>query len=273
MVNDIVENRRRIALGSKLKLARLALRENGALWCVLLLIYYVASTVSHRAFSSMDRLRRTRNLPGMNSAALNKEIWEAWNWSAAGEEWSQSAEWKESLVRCILERYVPDDCTVLEIGPGAGRWTEYLLRRAREYIGIDISSACVAHCRERFAQDSRARFSVGSGVDLADVATDGIDAIWSFDVFVHINRGEVEGYVREFARVLRAGGVAIIHHGALAGAAGGWRSNLTAAGMQDIVRGNGLVADDPVSHWVDGATVHHLAYGDVISVIRRPKNV
>jgi SAM-dependent methyltransferase len=268
-VKDIVENRGRIRLGRKLKLARLALRENGAWWCILLLTYYVASAVSHRAFAGMDKLRRTRGIPGMNSAALNKEIWEAWNWNAAGEEWSQSKEWKESLVRCILQRYVPADSRILEIGPGAGRWTEYLLPRAREYIGIDISSACVAHCRKRFAQDSHARFSIGSGSDLADVATLAIDAIWSLDVFVHINRSEVEGYVAEFARILRPGGVAVIHHGALGGAGGGWRSNLTAAAMQDTLRRNDLLAEESLTFWADGDSVHQLTYGDVISVIRK----
>jgi SAM-dependent methyltransferase len=269
-VKDIVENRGRISLARKLKLARLALRENGAWWCILLLTYYVASTVSHRAFASMDKLRRTRNIPGMNSAALNKEIWEAWNWSAAGEEWSQSAEWKESLVRCILEHYVPDDCSILEIGPGAGRWTEYLLPRARKYFGIDISSACVIHCQQRFAQEPRARFSVGSGCDLAGVAASAIDAIWSLDVFVHINRSEVEGYMRDFARVLRPGGVAVIHHGSLGGAGGGWRSNLTGTAMHEIVRRYDLVPDESLTYWVDGAIVHQLVYGDVITVIRKP---
>jgi SAM-dependent methyltransferase len=269
-VKDIVENRSRISLARKFNLAALALKENGVWWCILLLTYYLASALSHRAFAGMNKLRRTRNIPGMNSAALNKEIWEAWNWSAAGDEWSQSNEWKGSLVRNVLQRYVPADCNILEIGPGAGRWTEYLLQRAKQYVGIDISSTCVAHCRERFANDSRAIFSVGSGSDLGNVASSAIDAIWSFDVFVHINRSEVEGYVREFARVLRRGGVAVIHHGSLGGAGGGWRSNLTGAAMQEIVRQYDLVSDGSLTYWVDGETVHQLIYGDVITVIRKP---
>jgi SAM-dependent methyltransferase len=269
-VKDIVENRSRISLARKLNLAALALRENGVWWCILLLTYYLASTLSHRAFAGMDRLRRTKNIPGMNSAALNKQIWEAWNWSGAGNEWSQSNEWKESLVRCVLQRYVPADCTILEIGPGAGRWTEYLLQRAQQYVGVDISSTCVAHCRERFANDPRAIFSVGSGSDLASVASNTIDAIWSFDVFVHINCSEVEGYVREFSRVLRPGGVAVIHHGSLGGAGGGWRSNLTSAKMQENVRQHNLASDGSLTYWVDGETVYQLIYGDVITVIRKP---
>jgi ubiquinone/menaquinone biosynthesis C-methylase UbiE len=270
-MQDIVENRKRISFARKLKLAGLAVRENGLWWCLLLLTYYATSTVAHRVFAAMDRLRRTRDIPGMNSAALNKEIWEAWNWSAAGEEWSQSEQWKQSLIRCVLQRQMPESSSILEIGPGAGRWTEPLLERARQYVGIDISSTCIAHCIRRFGSNPQARFVVGSGRDLAGVADRTIDAIWSFDVFVHINRAEVDGYVQEFARVLRPGGVAIIHHGSIGGASGGWRSNLTAAALYDILRRYDLRTESSFAHWVDGNDVHQLAYSDLITVIRKPE--
>jgi SAM-dependent methyltransferase len=269
-MKDLVENRKQISFGHKVKLARLAFRENGVWWCILLLMYYTASTVAHRAFGAMDRLRRTRDIPGMNSAALNKEIWEAWNWSDGGDEWSQSEQWKQSLIRCVLRRQIPENSSILEIGPGAGRWTGSLLERAREYVGIDISSTCIAHCQRRFGGDARAKFSVGSGRDLADVAGGTIDAIWSYDVFVHINSAEVEGYAQEFVRVLRPGGVAIVHHGAVGGGSGGWRSNLTAAVLQDILRRHDLQIEESFAHWVDGDAVQQLVYGDLITVIRRP---
>ena len=272
-MKDIVENRKRISVARKLKLARIALRENGVWWCMLLFTYYVASNVAHRAFATMDRLRRTRGIPGINSAALNKEIWEGWNWSGAGDEWSLSEQWKQSLIRCILKPHIPENSSILEIGPGAGRWTGALLERAREYVGIDISSTCIAHCRDRFGGDPRATFSVGSGRDLAGVADTTIDAIWSFDVFVHINGTEVDGYALEFARVLRPGGVAIIHHGGIGGASGGWRSNLTALALQEIVTRRGLGMDRSFEHWVDDGSVHQLVYGDLITVIRKPAGV
>jgi ubiquinone/menaquinone biosynthesis C-methylase UbiE len=268
-MKDIVENRKRISFARKLKLAGLAVKENGVWWCVLLLTYYLSSTVAHRVFAAMDRLRRIRDIPGMNSKALNKEIWEAWNWSDAGEEWSQSEAWKQSLVRCVLRRHVPENSSIVEIGPGAGRWTEPLLERAREYVGIDISSTCISHCLGRFGADPRVRFAVGSGHDLAGVADQSIDVIWSFDVFVHINRAEVDGYAGDFARVLRPGGVAIIHHGAIGGASGGWRSNLTAAAFYEILRRHDLLMEESFAHWVDADAVHQLAYGDLITVLRK----
>jgi SAM-dependent methyltransferase len=269
-VKDIVENRKRITWTNKLKLAATALRENGPIWCTLLLTYYTTSSIAHRSFVALDRMRRARGLPGINSATLNKAIWEAWDWSASGDEWTSSPESKQSFIRSVLQREIPLKQDILEIGPGAGRWTEPLLERARRYIGVDISSTCVDHCRKRFGNDARATFAVGSGRDLAAVENDSIDAIWSYDVFVHINAAEVEGYVDEFARVLRPTAVAVIHHGGVGGAEGGWRSNLNASALEEMLRRRGLLLERSFDHWMDDSTVHSLTYGDRIAVIRKP---
>ena len=269
-MKDIVENRKRITWASKLKLAATALRENGPVWCTLLLTYYATSSVADRAFKALDRVRRARGLPGLNSATLNKAIWEAWDWSARGDEWTQSPASKQALIRGVLQREIAPDQDILEIGPGAGRWTGSLLERARRYIGVDISATCADLCRKRFGQDGRATFFVGSGRDLAAVEDHSIDAIWSYDVFVHINVAEVASYIGEFWRVLRPGAVAVIHHGAVGGAAGGWRSNLTAEDLQKLVTSRGLSLEKSLDHWDDAGTAYSLTYGDRIAVIRKP---
>jgi SAM-dependent methyltransferase len=269
-MKDIVENRKHITWAGKLKLAAIAVRENGLLWCILLLTYYSASSIAHRSFRALDRLRHTRQIPGLNSPALNKAIWEAWDWSAKGDEWTHSPEWKQALIRGLLQKLITTDQDILEIGPGAGRWTGALLERARRYTGIDISSACIEHCRKHFGHDRRTTFVVGSGRDLTPVAAGSIDAVWSYDVFVHINAAEVDGYVAELARILRPTAVAVIHHGGVGGAAGGWRSNLTASALQEMVQRHGLLLERSLDHWVDGDTVHSLIYGDRIAVIRKP---
>jgi SAM-dependent methyltransferase len=270
-MKDVVENRKRIGSTNKLRLAWIALRENGPVWCFLLLIYYTASTVAHRSFQAQDGLRKRRHIPGLNSPTLNKAIWETWDWSVQGDEWTQSPQWKDSVRHAVLERELPTDADFLEIGPGAGRWTEYLLERARRYEGIDISNSCVEYCRNRFGDDSRATFTLGSGHDLVNVADNSIDAIWSFDAFVHINATEVEGYIGEFARVLRPNGVAVIHHGGVGGAMGGWRSNLTAKAFHDMVCKHGLLLERSFDQWSDAGMVHTVAYGDRIAVIRKSK--
>jgi SAM-dependent methyltransferase len=268
-MKDIVDNRKRISFARKVRVARLALRENGVLWCASFITYYLSSGLAHHAFSRMDRLRRTRNIPGLNSPTLNKEIWDAWNWSAAGDEWNISPGWKESLTHCVIKPFIPANGEILEIGPGAGRWTESLLKGARRYVGVDISRSCVAHCQQRFAADPRAEFMVGSGSDLTGVADRSIDAIWSFDVFVHINRAEIERYIDEFIRVLKPGGVAAIHHGGVGGASGGWRSNLTARAFEQMLRQRELDIDRSFAHWLEGETIHRLPYDDLITVFSK----
>ena len=214
-MKDLVENRSRLTLAQKMKLMRLAIKENGVVWSTCLGAYYASSAVAEKAFGVMDALRKRKGLPGLNSAAMNKVIWEAWDWSAAGEEWTPSSEWKASLIRKVLEPNVPEGSRVLEIGPGGGRWTGELLKRAAKLTGVDISETCVEKCRERFGDDDKAEFFVVSGSDLEGVEDGSIDVIWSFDVFVHINEAEVEGYAKEFARVLAPGGCGIIHHGSI----------------------------------------------------------
>jgi SAM-dependent methyltransferase len=268
-MKDIVENRRRITLGGKARLALLVLRENGALWCLLFAAYYVASAIGQRAFARMAALRGKSGLPGLNSRALNKAIWEAWDWSTGGDEWTLSEEWKASVMRSVLDRHIPAGGDILEIGPGGGRWTGRLIERSAGFLGVDISESCVRVCREKFGHDPRARFIVGSGSDLADVEDASVDALWSFDVFVHINRAEVELYADEFRRVLRPGGVGVIHHGSVGGALGGWRSDPTHEGMLGLLKARGFEIVDSFKEWQDGGVTHPAGlYQDVVTVFR-----
>jgi SAM-dependent methyltransferase len=270
-VKDIVDNRRLISFPEKLSIARLAYSQNGLRWCTAFAVYYLASALSNRAFAQMDSIRRRRGVPGLNSPELNRAIWKAWNWDSGGEEWSRGEAWKQSIVRCFLDRHIPSSSSILEIGPGGGRWTEALLARASSYLGIDISSSCVEACRARFGDDDRAQFVVGSGSDLEPVASASIDALWSFDVFVHINRSEVDKYADEFDRVLKPGAIAIIHHGTVGGALGGWRSNLTQDAMMEILHSRGFEIVESVEEWRDGDTTHDLReYRDRITVFTKP---
>src|SRR5258708_35848063 len=120
-MKDSVENRKRISLRAKVRIALIALKENGPVWFCQLAIYYIASTVQNAAYGSMDPGRRQKGIPGLNSLALNKAIWESWDWAAGGEEWTSSDTWKESVIRCVLRRYVPVHVRLLDIEHSAGR--------------------------------------------------------------------------------------------------------------------------------------------------------
>jgi hypothetical protein len=270
-MKDVIQNRKRISLRNKLRIALIALRENGFLWVFRLGIYYGASMIGDMAYRSMDRSRRRRGIPGMNSVALNKAIWESWDWTGGGDEWTDSEAWKASVIRCVLGRYLSRNKHLLEIGPGAGRWTGELLERSSSYTGVDISASCIDTCRKKFSAYSQAKFFVGSGSDLRDVRDQSIDALWSFDVFVHINAAEVDAYAGEFKRVMTPGAVGVVHHGSVGGAAGGWRSNVTLAIMRELLRKHGLEIVDSISAWQDEGVAYEVSvYKDAITAFRVP---
>lgn len=269
-MKDIVGNRTNIDFGTKVRLAGLALRENGILWTVLIGIYYLASGLADRAYSVAAARRSALNLLGVNSPRMNKLIWNNWDWNSRGEEWSITQAWKDSVLTCLMGPNVPQGCDALEIGPGAGRWTEELVSRAGSLIAVDISETCVAECRQRFSHATHAQFLVGSGSDLSALGSASVDAIWSFDVFVHINKAEFAAYVGEFARVLRPGGRGVIQHGAVGGRSGGWRSDATAADVAEFLRAAGLVCVAQMTEWQDGPDRFPAGlYGDVVTVFHK----
>ncbi|MGH7114553.1 MAG: class I SAM-dependent methyltransferase [Stellaceae bacterium] len=268
---DLIENRTGLNAATKLHLLYLSVRENGVSWTSALAAYYLASTMSERVFQYLQRAKLAKGLPGTSSPRMNEVLWTAWDWSAAGEEWTRSDAWKQSLISCILARHIPQGAEVLEIGPGAGRWTEALLARAKRLIAVDISETCIELCRRKFAASVNATFLKTSGCELGSVANRSIDALWSFDVFVHINCREAAEYVREFARTMRPGAVGVVHHGSGSGSHGGRRSDLTTADFTRLLTEHGFEISDQFDRWTEGDRSHTVGlYQDVITVFRLP---
>lgn len=152
----------------------------------------------------------------MPTVTWNKVKWdENYHWPESGDEWSRAwggphSQWST----CIWPRvsaFLPAS-SVLEIAPGYGRWTKYLLPLSTAYLGVDLSESCVRACTERFADQSHAKFAANDGTKLPMVVDGSIDFIFSFDSLVHVEADVIGSYLHEFSRVLSADGVAFIHH-------------------------------------------------------------
>jgi SAM-dependent methyltransferase len=208
-----------------------------------------------------------------NSAADNRDQWTSWDWSSLGEEWNESEDWKQALMDDVLLATIPAGGTVVEIGAGGGRWSEVLVERAQRTILVDVTPAVLELCRERLGERDDVEYRLSSGSDLPGVEDRSVDAVWSFDVFVHVAPVDQAGYLDEIARVLRPGGIAAIHHadGRNRGnqpSRRGWRAPMSAHLFAALARERGLTVERQLRSWSDGRYGLD-AYGDVITVLRR----
>src|SRR5258708_13678891 len=212
--------------------ARLLVAENGLRWTAYAALL---AGLKHAGLFVERRLARLEQRHGLNARtgrAVNYEYWQRWDWSLAGEEWTPSDEWRRWVIEEVMLANLKPATTIMEIGPGAGRWTEALQSIARRLILVDLSDRCIELCRRRFAEAGNIEFHVNDGKSLGAIASDSVDGVWSFDVFVHIAPPDVDAYVAEISRLLRPGGRPVIHHAKAARAQGaaavGQRSHLTA---------------------------------------------
>jgi ubiquinone/menaquinone biosynthesis C-methylase UbiE len=141
----------------------------------------------------------------------------------AGDEWNRPDllgvpvthdQLIQYLDRAVFEPYVKqlDPDVLLEIGPGGGRVTEILIAKCRKLIAADISPLMLRNLKLRFQNESSIEFHELDGHGLSGIPDDSVDAVVSYDVFVHLTPWDIFHYLREIRRVLRAGGGAIIHH-------------------------------------------------------------
>jgi len=146
----------------------------------------------------------------------NLDKWNVdYDWQERGEAWSRpwggaAAQW----YACVYPRvrgFLPAH-TLLEIAPGFGRWTEYLLGYCDTLIGVDVTPKCTEACRARFAAHPNARFETNDGTSLPMVDDASVDFAFSFDSLVHVESETLAAYVAELARVLTPEGVAFLHH-------------------------------------------------------------
>lgn len=152
----------------------------------------------------------------MPSVEENVAVWAgSYDWTQAGEEWSES--WGGSEMQwqgCLLPRvHTFLSCeTILEIAPGFGRWTQYLKDHCQELTIVDSSEKCIQGCRQRFANCAHINYAVNDGKSLQMVPDESVDFVFSFDSLVHAAPDVLEAYLKQLVRKLKPGGVGFIHH-------------------------------------------------------------
>jgi SAM-dependent methyltransferase len=214
----------------------------------------------------------------MESTYSTEEYWSddlaygyRWNKDSPIKDYRQSAQ----LVDRWLKPFLPANVrSGLEIGPGGGRWTAELLRIAQTLHISDISESSINVCRERFKYYQNLTYHVTDS-DLSFVKDEELDLIFSWGVFVHIQKDVIESYLSQFSRILSPQGIAFVQHGAWGTNVKQVRSDFTSADMRELADKHGLTvwaelntSDGVFPEHKDGKEVVYL---DTISVLHRKR--
>lgn len=118
--------------------------------------------------------------------------------------------WSGSRLEVTERHYLPHitaQSVVLELGPGTGRVTRYVIGRCREMILVDYSPVVCEWLPKYLAGKGRFRVQRIAGPAFPDVDSASVDVAIANGVFHHIDTYATYFFLEEFHRVLRPGGV------------------------------------------------------------------
>lgn len=128
-----------------------------------------------------------------------------------GDRWGDPL--VEPALRAVRARFVDPfvgpGVVALEIGPGGGRWTQFLVGCDRVYC-VELNPEMFPALGRRFPGRDLV-FVETAGSDLSGVPADGVDFAFSYGTLVHLEADLVGGYLRALSRALRPGGTACLH--------------------------------------------------------------
>lgn len=138
----------------------------------------------------------------------------------AGDEYVWGYQWGDprglAPLSAVVDRYITPFVTphtvAMEIGPGGGRWTQFLVG-ARELVLVDLNPEFFPYLEAKFGpQVSALRFYQTQNAELDGIAAESIDFVFSFGAFVHIDPADIRTYLVHLTRVIRPGGRAVLQY-------------------------------------------------------------
>jgi SAM-dependent methyltransferase len=101
----------------------------------------------------------------------------------------------------------------VDFGCGVGRLSQALAGRFDRVIGVDVSGPMLARARELLTEPAisdRIAFALNERDDLAMLEDSTVDLVYSSLVLQHLPRSLAASYLREFLRILRPDGIAVV---------------------------------------------------------------
>jgi SAM-dependent methyltransferase len=106
--------------------------------------------------------------------------------------------------------YVSPDHTAVEIGPGGGRWTRYMLGFERLYA-VDYVPELLDELKRSFRAPCLTTVK-NHGTDFPGIPDQSVDFLFSFGVFVHLDIEIIESYLNSMRRIIKPDGCAVIQY-------------------------------------------------------------
>jgi SAM-dependent methyltransferase len=106
--------------------------------------------------------------------------------------------------------YVNYDRTAVEIGPGGGRWTRYLLKFRQLYV-VDYHAELLDELKKNFSKPNMA-FIKNNGTDFPGIKKESVDYLFSFGTFVHLDIPLIQAYLENMRTILKPDANAVIQY-------------------------------------------------------------
>lgn len=107
-------------------------------------------------------------------------------------------------------KYVNPNHTAVEIGPGGGRWTRYLLGFDK-LITVDYHQELLEELGKNFNLP-HLHLLKNNGSDFPGIPENSVDFVFSFGVFVHLDIDIINSYLENIRKILKPGGNVIIQY-------------------------------------------------------------
>ena len=101
----------------------------------------------------------------------------------------------------FLLPYISSETTLIEIGPGGGRWTRYMLGAKRIYA-VDYHQDLLDELKSKINSE-RISYVKNNGDDFPNIPDRSIDFIFSFGTFVHLDVDIIDRYLSNMKNILK----------------------------------------------------------------------
>lgn len=119
--------------------------------------------------------------------------------------WNEDTSFYHEFVKLDLEN-------VIELACGRGRHVPHYIKKAGHVTLVDVLQKNIDICKERFKAENKISYYCNNGFNLEELASDRYSALFCYDAMVHFELIDIYRYLKDIFRVLKPGGMALIHH-------------------------------------------------------------